>query len=467
MPKNEVLVAVKVLLEPDLTSASILDGQSRICNWVYNKLLESAQALRKQFTETKDLEIAKKVYSQRGLRNLLPKLKEEHPFLKVVHSSVLKNSALRLSDAIQTHQKSKKGKRQGKLMGWPKFRSWKKSWFSLFYDEPNKGFKVEENQLILSLGMGQDRKQRSFSIPMKEVERLKDKEIRNLRIVKELGCFFAVFTVRISVPERKAISRIAALDPNHKNLSYGVDTDGNAFEIEAASWLKLYDKRIDELKSKRDRCLKKSKQVEVLDSNGQSIDKTYWKPSKRWKKYNQTLEKALQKRREQTKTFLYTIAHRLFKTYDCIGIGDYAPSGNGSTTKMRRAMNNRSLIDRFKQALSWVAIKSGKTFLEYNENGTTRTCHCCKHVMEGGINPDIRDWVCPSCIAIHIRDENAAQNGLSRVLRDLAKKSGEYPQVSCSDLASVMKRWAWRVLPSGVLCILRGQNSELIAASGN
>ena len=110
------------------------------------------------------------VYSERGLRNLLPKLKEEHPFMKVVHSSVLKNAALRLSDAIQTHQKSKKGKRKGPLVRWPKYRSWKKSWFSLFYDEPNKGFKIENYQLILSLGMGQERKQRSVSVRIKQAE---------------------------------------------------------------------------------------------------------------------------------------------------------------------------------------------------------------------------------------------------------------------------------------------------------
>jgi len=68
---------------------------------------------------------------------------ESYQLLKVVHSSPLKNTALRLSDAIQTHQKSKKGKRKGKEVGWPKFRSWKQKWFSLFYDEPEKGFKIE------------------------------------------------------------------------------------------------------------------------------------------------------------------------------------------------------------------------------------------------------------------------------------------------------------------------------------
>lgn len=467
MSKNEMATVLKLTLEPDLDTSNILDGQSRICNYLYNMLLTTAQNLREEYKQTQDSHLAKAVYSERGLRNLLPKLKEENPFLKVVHSSPLKNTALRLSGAIQTHQKSKKGKRRGNV-GWPKFRSWKASWFSLFYDEPNKGFKIEDNQLILSLGMGKDRKRRSISIPIKDADLLKGKEIRNLRIVKQLGTFFAVFTVQTILPEKKPISKVIALDPNHKNLAYGVDTESKAIEIASPNWLKKFDKRIDELKSKRDSCQKKSVQAAVLDENGNPTGKTYWVPSKRWKKYNNTLERALQKRRYQTKTFLFTLAHALYNKYDCVGIGNYTPKGEGITTKMRRAMNNRSLIGRFKEVLSWVAIKSGKSFLEYNEEGTTRTCHCCRHVIEGGLSPSIREWTCPICKTFHLRDENAAKNGLKQVLRDLATKCEiSISQVSGSDLVPVMERWAWRVLFSGVDYNPREQNCEIIAALGN
>jgi len=131
-------------------------------------------------------------------------------------------------------------------------------------------------------------------------------------------------------------------------------------------------------------------------------------------------------------------------------------------------MNNRSLIGRFKKVLSWTAVKSGKTFLEYNEKGTTRTCHCCRHIVEEGIAPQVRLWQCPTCQAVHIRDENAAINGLRQVLRDLATKGEtQVSQVPGSGLFQVSERWAWRVLPSGVEILSRGQNSENIAASRN
>ena len=324
-------LVLKLRLEMETQAACELDGQSRICNWLYNHLLQKGQELKQEFIQSGNSKAAMTLYTKRGLRNLLPKLKEEHHFLKVVHSSPLKNTALRLSEAISVHQKSKKGKRKGKRMGWPKFRAWKRNWFSLFYDEPEKGFKIQNNTLTLSLG----------------------------------------------------------------------------------------------------------------------------------------IMKALHKRREQTKTFMFTSAHRLFREYDCVGIGDYTPHGEGITTPMRRAMNNRSLIGRWKDTLSWVALKSGKTFIQFDEQGTTRTCNHCLHVEGKGIPVAVRQWQCTECQTVHIRDENAAINGLKKVLRDLSTKQGgeNPPLVSGSDPAFVKERWAWCILPGGVRIRLRGQNSEVICST--
>lgn len=460
MSKENLVFKLRVEADPQTISA--LDGQSRICNWLYNHLLEKSLQLKQEFIESGNPETSKTLYTKRGLRNVLPQLKKEHPFLKVVHSSPLKNTALRLSEAIQVHQKSKKGKRRGKQMGWPKFRAWKRDWFSLFYDEPNKGFKIEDKTLILSLGMGQDGKRRSLTLELPEVHLLKDATPRSLRIVSELGTYYAIFTIQKALPIRKPISKVLALDPNHKNLAYGVDTKGTAIEIRSPQWLKTYDKRLDELKSKRDRCNKKSKKSPVLDEQGSPTGKEFHLPSKKWEKYDHALKSALRKRREQTKTFMFTSAHRLFQEYDCIGIGDYTPHGEGITRPMRRAMNNRSLIGRWKKSLSWVARKSGKTFIEFDERWTTRTCSHCLRIEERGIDVSLRQWQCPQCQTVHIRDENAAINGLRKILRDLPQKNeGEYPSiVSGSDLAFIQERWAWCVLPNGVHITPWGQDCE-------
>lgn len=456
-------IVLKLLLDVDSPSAEIIDGQSRICNWLYNHLLEKANTLKATFKKTKDPKTGKIVYSKLGLRNLIPEIKQEHAFLKLIHSSPLKNTALRLSDAIRRHQKSKK---EGKRTGWPKFRSWKAQWFSLLYDEPNKGFFVHDGKLTISLGLAQDKSERSLTFGLSDHSCLQDKSLRNLRITKEFDRYYAIFTIEQKLPEIKPIHNFLALDPNHKNLSYGVDTEHQGFEIASPYWLKSFDRRIDELKSKRDRCKKKAKTKPVLDTFGKPIGKEYAIPSKRWLHYQHALQKVYQKRRDQTKTFLFTTAHCLYKSYDGVAIGDYTPNGNGITTAMRRSMNNRSLIGRFKKTLSWVAEKSGKIFMEFEETNTTRTCNHCLSIQADGIHPSQRKWQCPCCKKVHIRDENSAQNGLRKVLRNFETKSEESSLVSCSDL-TVKQRWAWCVKPSGVVITSRGNYSDCIAAPGN
>lgn len=454
------LAVVKRRLDVDDDSRRVLDDQSRKCNWLYNKLLELANELRTQYRATPTEEVARTLYTKRGLRNQVPTLKKSHPFLKTVHSSPLKNSALRLTESIQTFQKSRRS--DGPPRGWPRFRSWKAAWFSLFYDEPDKGWKLDGSTLRLSLGVGQEGKRRVLELRVRAIRALKGTTPRNVRIVCEAGVYSAVFTVARTIPEPRRVKTRAetasALDPNHKNLAYGVDTEGRAIEIEAPWWLKAYDKRLDELKALRDRCRRKARQVPVLDDNGAPTGKQRWEPSRRWKKRDAAYRRALAKRRDQTKTFLYTVANRLMRSYDLVGIGDYTPHGGGISTPMRRAMNNRSLIGRFKSTLSWCASKSGKIYDEYQEGGTTRTCSGCGYQAAGGIPPEKRKWRCPVCARDHIRDENAAVNGLERVLERYQEKCGGMPpSVPGSGLVSVRERWVWRVRPSGIACEPAGE----------
>src|SRR5947208_259966 len=163
----QVTKVIKLPMEAEGSEFYSLDGQSRICNWLYNHLLEHANSVKAQAIETNNFDQAKVIYTERGLRNLLPELKKKSPFLKSVYSSPLKNAALRLSSAIQDHQKGKKGKRKNKV-GWPKFRGWNTKWFSLLYDEPNKGYKITDDLLTLSLGVDENQKRHALSFRLKD-----------------------------------------------------------------------------------------------------------------------------------------------------------------------------------------------------------------------------------------------------------------------------------------------------------
>jgi putative transposase len=319
-------------------------------------------------------------------------------------------------------------------VNWPRFRAWKRSWFSLQYDEPWKGYHLEGCTLTLSLGQDAAGKQLKLTFQLSEAlpHLVNHNHIRQCRIAKEGQIYTVIFTIERRLPGGKPLQQVVALDPNHKNFAYTVGTDGKATEIHNPYFLKSLEKRIDRLKAKRDRCKKKAKQVTRSDGS------TFWLPSRRWRYLNARLQDVYRKRREQTKQFLYTVANRLYHNYDAVGIGDYVPHGGGLTRKMCRSMNNQSLNGRFKHVLSWVALRSGKQSLEWEECGSTRTCHDCGYVVENGIPVEMREWNCPGerCSSHHIRDENAARNGLTRTLKALG--------LPCSGRREVSSRRAWR-----------------------
>ncbi len=74
----------------------ILDGQSKICNWLYNQLLDACQ---KDYYENNN---SLKLLEGRNLRNYGVSLKKSHPFLNSVFSSVLKEPSTRLLKAYKS-----------------------------------------------------------------------------------------------------------------------------------------------------------------------------------------------------------------------------------------------------------------------------------------------------------------------------------------------------------------------------
>lgn len=418
--------AVKLELLPDDEAIRILDDQSKICNWLYNNLLETANNLRRQYRETQADSIASVLYTKRGLRNLIPGLKKDYPFLKTVHCKPLKNAALRLSGAIQAYHKSRKGKRRGKRTEWPRFRKWKQDWFSLLYCEPWNGYKVRDGALILSLGKAEGGKQLKISIAMKESSAVVGKTVKTLEIIKEYGRYYACFTVEAPARQKKPINKVAAVDPNHKNIGYLVDTERAGIEIKGVQrFIKRTQSAIDYLKSRREQCKKKSLRVDL--QNG----RFYWRPSRRWMHFDKALQRAYRKRREQTKHMLFALSNQMYRAYDLVLIGDYTPQpGTGLSKGMRRAMNNESLIGRLKLVVSHVASKSGKHYQEYMETNTTKQCSVCGF-LNGSLTLNDREWLCPQCGTHHMRDENAAINGLKKNF------------MSCSDPFVVTQRCAW------------------------
>src|SRR4051812_25454590 len=415
----------------------ILDGQSKICNWLYNQLLDACQ---KDYQENNN---SLKLLEGRNLRNYGVSLKEKHPFLNTVFSSVLKEPSTRL---LKAYKSLFKGDTK-----YPHFRSWKKKWFSLVYDEPNKGWEIQHNgtQLSISLGnipdMPTEKGKRNPSVTGRLKEKVtlsKGEMFKTLSLCKQQGNrFYAVFTVercskqemeykvamslyrkqchlakkenhkekpkKPEIQEEKIVIpddvKWIALDPNHKNFFVGVDFEGNSIEFKKLQMIKYWDKKIDEMKSLRDVCEKKYRKRKTKHGNSYTVQ------SPRWNRLNRALTIAYNKRREQIKTSLYSIAHALYRRYDLVMIGDYTPTnGTAPFDHMKRSMLNQEKIGEFRRILEWVAAKRQKYYLMANERNTTKECCVCGHMEKK--EPDVRSFICIECGTEMLRDANSSVN---------------------------------------------------------
>jgi putative transposase len=379
---------------------------------------------------------------------VVPQLKGKHNFLKSVFSSPLKNVALRMARAIAAHRKSRNGTRPGPAAGWITYKAWAREWMSLEYDEPNKGWSVAEFGW-LTLSFGTNGQGKRMSVRMKMIDPPKGiARARTCRIVREgKDRYFAVFTFCRKKKDQKRQANAVYIDPNHKNFGYALDTHGHATEIDNLE-LKQSERMLDKLASLRDRCTKKSLGVDTVRADG--TVSTRWRPSRRWHRFNAALVRLQAKVRDQKKHFMYSLANRLCRQYDIIGIGNYVPANadHGKGTAYNRAVRNRTLHGSFKDIVSWVATRSGRKAAVLDEAGTTRTCHVCDHVVAGGIHPRIRQWECPSCGTHHLRDENACQNGLRRMLAPAGGVAGNL-QLPCSGPVPVLGRCDRRFHPQG------------------
>ena len=146
--------------------------------------------------------------------------------------------------------------------------------------------------------------------------------------------------------------------------------------------------------------------------------------SKNYQKQRRLVAKIHDKIRNQRNNFLNINSTRLINNHDLI-VAENLKSSN----MLKNHALALSISDvgwrSFLQKLAYKADLYQRTFIVVHPKNTTQTCHDCGFIMGSGNTEKLtlkdREWTCPACKTHHIRDVNAAQNILSKGLKQLEK----------------------------------------------
>ncbi|MDY6281184.1 MAG: RNA-guided endonuclease TnpB family protein [Roseburia faecis] len=182
------------------------------------------------------------------------------------------------------------------------------------------------------------------------------------------------------------------------------DSDGNTTPNKR--FRKVSEHRIE----KQQRAL--SRKVEAAKRDGRTLA-----ASRNYQKQRIKLAKTHRLIARQRDEYLNIISKHMVENQDLIA---------AENLKVRNLLKNHCLAKSISDAgwrtlltlLQQKADMYGKTVILVSPQYTTQTCSYCGHVLKGEamLPLSAREWTCPVCGTHHLRDQNAAQNILTKAL---------------------------------------------------
>ncbi len=202
-----------------------------------------------------------------------------------------------------------------------------------------------------------------------------------------------------------------AFDLGIKTLATGYTDQGRFYRIGSFKGYRYYNKQLDKIRSKRDKCKKKSRRYIYLS-----------------KVYKRISQKKRNKQQDCLHKASHLIADRLAER--AVVMGDLSQrqmvmkkhEDKTPKEKRKRQIRNRLVYNdwglySFVQMLGYKCLLAGKELHIIDERDTSKQCHAC------GCKQDMPLWKrtyrCEECGLIVDRDDNSAINILMRFLARL------------------------------------------------
>ena len=324
--------------------------------------------------------------------------RERYPWVTEVAKDVAENAFFQLGAALSNYSASQKGKRKGKEVGFPKFKS-KHSRKQSFHLNNDK-VKVRDHELYVPrLGWVNIAETLRFSgkVMCVTISRKADLWFVSISVETAMG---PVGIERVDKPKSTG-RRVVGIDLGLK--TFAVLSDGARFESQKP--LRHGKRKLRRL----NRTLARRK-----------------KGSKRWWDAKNKLGRFHYRIACLRSDFTHKATTQIAEGYDLIGIEDLNVAGMVKNRKLAFSISDASWGE-FVRQLEYKCEQSGATLVKIGRFfPSSRLCPMC-----GTINHELtlseREWEC-ECGAAHDRDLNAARN-----IRDEAVRLNQCPVVATSD----------------------------------
>ena len=335
--------------------------------------------------------------------------KKHDPELSFVYGKLLHEVYYRLDHAMQAFFRRVEA---GEKPGFPRVRP-RHNFFTLLY--PAYYLKIVGNILILPTG-GKGRNKRFPNITARLTE-VPPEGFREVAISRDArGNYYASFSYREQEAE-PLTGEVVAFDLGIKTQATGVNEQGKVYQVGGFKGARWYNKQLDKIRAKRDKCKKKSRRYIHLS-----------------KVYKRVAEKKRNKQRDSLHKASHLISHKLVER--TVVVGDLsqrqmAMREHAERNKhLNRAVFNDWGLYSFVQMLVYKCLLYGKDLVFLDERNTSKACSGCGHLQ--GMPLYKRTYCCMNCGLVMDRDENSAHNILMRFLARLGPHTGD--PVRCADV---------------------------------
>ncbi|WP_370943040.1 RNA-guided endonuclease InsQ/TnpB family protein [Amycolatopsis sp. cg5] len=361
-------------IEPTQSQRAMLARTFGCCRVVFNDAIRARQDARSSGAKLSSTDVQRRVITQ-------AKTCESRSWLAEVASVALVQSVRDAQRAYANFFDSVQGKRRGRKVGRPRFKSGKDNRQS--FRLTRNGFGIRANGRLYLAKIGEVAVRWSRDLPSQP---------SSVTIIREPdGHHYASFVIELHPTPFPAIESEAAIDLGITRLATVADTNGQRRDIPNPRSLQRVQRKIARLERERARRKQGSRNR-----------------ARTRRKVALLHGKVARTRRDH----LHKQALTLIRENQAVHVEDLNVAGMLRNRRLARAISDVAWA-QFVQLLEEKASCYGRTVTKVSRwFPSSKICSSCGYLMQD-LPLKIREWNCPQCATVHDRDYNAALNILA------------------------------------------------------